>query len=185
MYKSKNTSKNKRSLFFLAFFSPKLKTQQESFFFFHRWPKREKESAFSPSRTLSILTTQILSPLSSGSLSPTYDCELSSILFTLSFFKSYDLINLYLILGLSFFLILKFLISTCLTVLGYSNPCKILGLLLIKFQSRHLCFKILLSMAQFQFDVGTNQSHKNKMALRKKSHNQSHQQIAEFDTTQF
>ena len=70
MYKSKITQRNKqRSLFF------------------HRWPKREKESSLSPSRTLSNLTTQILSPLSCGSLSLT--CELSSILFTLNFFLSY------------------------------------------------------------------------------------------------
>lgn len=80
--------------------------------FHHRWLKRPRErkthsrGSSALSRTLSNLMTQILStPLSSGSLSST--CELSfnflcSFLFM--FFSFFGLINLFSILGLSFFL---------------------------------------------------------------------------------
>lgn len=80
--------------------------------FHHRWLKRPRErkthsrGSYALSRTLSNLMTQILStPLSSGSLSST--CELSfnflcSFLFM--FFSFFGLINLFSILGLSFFL---------------------------------------------------------------------------------
>ena len=78
--------------------------------FHHRWPKRPRErkthslGSSALSRTLTNLMTQILStPLSSGSLSST--CELSLIFFALSClcFSFSSLINLFSILGLSFF----------------------------------------------------------------------------------